>query len=333
MAEPWEWEEEDLLALVDNEASESLTLDFKECAALDKSDRKKREVSKDVSAFANSAGGTLVYGLIEDKKRRVAHKLDDGYDPSDISQEWLDQVINSNIQPRLSGVRIKTVHLTKERLGRVVHVVYVPQSMTAHPAADKKYYKRFNFESVPMEDYEIRDTMHRALEPRVSVHVAQEGNDSPTLKFNESGDGSFSSPALEFYVVNEPGAAVAQYLQVHIFTADTLKVDAGPGRQSRTTLRLPGGYVSYHYREHVISPGDVPLFSGERRLVDGFRITIAGGWESGLLLPLILWRARSNDMDPRHGAIVFDKIMPGIWDIKAATVDDLPPGYSLEFAP
>ncbi|MEM7799577.1 MAG: hypothetical protein AAF633_10335, partial [Chloroflexota bacterium] len=36
---------------------------------------------------------------------------------------------------------------------------------------NKRYYKRFNFESVPMEDYEIRDVLNRDSHPRVESRV------------------------------------------------------------------------------------------------------------------------------------------------------------------
>jgi predicted HTH transcriptional regulator len=62
-----EWDEAYLQELIRIEEQEGLTLDYKASAALDKADAKKNEMSKDVSAFANSAGGFLVYGMLEDK--------------------------------------------------------------------------------------------------------------------------------------------------------------------------------------------------------------------------------------------------------------------------
>ena len=59
------------------EVEEGLTLEYKAAAALEKSDRKKLEVSKDVSAMANSAGGRLMYGVKEydeDRKRHLPEK-------------------------------------------------------------------------------------------------------------------------------------------------------------------------------------------------------------------------------------------------------------------
>jgi hypothetical protein len=43
--------------------------------------------------------------------------------------------------------------------------VTIPKSTTAHQASDKKYYKRYNFESVAMVDYEIKDIINRQSNP------------------------------------------------------------------------------------------------------------------------------------------------------------------------
>ena len=42
-------------------------------------------------------------------------------------------------------------------------VVEIPKSLTAHQARDLRYYRRYNFESVAMVDYEIRDVMNRQV--------------------------------------------------------------------------------------------------------------------------------------------------------------------------
>src|SRR5450759_2840615 len=104
MKRPYEWDENDLLGLIQNQTKESIELDYNKCDSLQKTDGKKNELSKDVSAFANSAGGTLVYGIVENG--HVPTGLDVGYDPTDITKEWVDQVINSNIHPRIDGVLI-----------------------------------------------------------------------------------------------------------------------------------------------------------------------------------------------------------------------------------
>src|SRR6266700_6181228 len=112
MKNPWEWDEDYLLELVNAKTKESIELDFKESASLQNTEKKKEEISKDVSAFANSAGGTLLYGVKEDKQTHVAIGLDLGNDPSKITKEWLEQVINSNIHRRIEGIRIHQIELT-----------------------------------------------------------------------------------------------------------------------------------------------------------------------------------------------------------------------------
>lgn len=162
--------EDDLLQLIQSEVQESLYLDYKSAGDLQNNDYNKGEISKDVSSFANSDGGQIFYGIIEE-----------GHLPKDIEgvelrtglREWLEQVINSNIQPRISGIKIKQITL-KSNPDRCVFVVDIPVSYTAHQARDKKYYKRFNFQSIAMEDFEIRQTMNRGREPILQLVITNE---------------------------------------------------------------------------------------------------------------------------------------------------------------
>lgn len=159
------WDEQRLRQFIDDQIEESLTLDYKAAAALGSADKKKKEVTKDVSAMANSAGGIIIYGIAEhdSKDRRHLPKYLDPIDRLDFSKERLEQIIN-NIRPRVEGVVIHPVPLSTGST-HVAYVVEIPQSMTAHQAIDYRYYKRYNFESVPMDDYEIRDIMGRSKQP------------------------------------------------------------------------------------------------------------------------------------------------------------------------
>lgn len=172
MKEPWEWTEDDILSLIRNKVEESTTLEYKACDALGRTDSKKKEISKDVSAFANSAGGTIVYGITENKAHEP-EDIDAGYDPRDISGEWLEQVINSNIERRISEVIINTVPLIASRPGKVLYVVYIPESNLApHMAADDRFYKRFNFQSIAMKEYEVRNLIRQENYPSRDVVCA-----------------------------------------------------------------------------------------------------------------------------------------------------------------
>ncbi len=82
----WEWDEDDLLKLKLAEAQESLNLEFKGSAALSKDDSKKTDISKDISAFANSAGGDIIYAVLEFGGRPSRFgDIDEGIDASVIT--------------------------------------------------------------------------------------------------------------------------------------------------------------------------------------------------------------------------------------------------------
>jgi hypothetical protein len=163
------WNEAKIRNLITSESEESLTLEYKAAEALEKSDYKKQEITKDVSAMANSAGGLLVYGISEfgeADKRHLPERISP-VNRAEYPREWLEQVINS-IRPRIDGILIHSVGLNSGE-NDVVYVVEIPQSHTAHQAGNHRYYKRFNFQSVPMEDYEIRDVLFREQIPDVVI--------------------------------------------------------------------------------------------------------------------------------------------------------------------
>lgn len=75
-----EREEDDLELLISTGRQESIDLDYKSSAALQRTNGKKAEIRRAVSAFANSAGGVLVYGMKENG--RVPTEIDLGVDPT-----------------------------------------------------------------------------------------------------------------------------------------------------------------------------------------------------------------------------------------------------------
>jgi hypothetical protein len=167
---PPPWDEAGLQRMVQNKVEESLVLDYKDSKALAQSDHERREIAKDVSAFANSAGGTIIYGISEAGHLPIA--IDAGADPAVHSREWPENVIDSRIGPRIDGLQIIPVPLEQTSPGRVAYVVIIPPSERApHMASDNRYYKRYNFKSAPMEYYEVDDVRSRASRPRLSLQL------------------------------------------------------------------------------------------------------------------------------------------------------------------
>ena len=213
------WDQDRVEQYISQGIEESLNLDYKAADALARD--KKKEIRKDVSAMANSDGGIIIYGLTEDTSNRHLPGSLDPIDRNTISKEWLEQVI-SNIRPKIEGVIIHPVTINDSKTD-VVYVVKIPRSHTAHQASDKRYYKRFNFQSVPMEDYEIRDVMGRLQHARIELEFAiliHTATTSPTVEAY-----SYINPRqkskkettseLKVKMVNT-GKVYAQYVVAHI---------------------------------------------------------------------------------------------------------------------
>lgn len=147
----------DIEELIKAQVQESLNLDYKRSSSI--SNKSRAEIAKDVSAFANSDGGLIIYGVEE--KDHFPVKIDEGVEHGKFNREWLENVITSNIAPRIEDVQISQIPVSD---GRSVFVVKVPKSFRGphqERLESKRYYRRFNFKAEAMEDYEIREALNR----------------------------------------------------------------------------------------------------------------------------------------------------------------------------
>ena len=79
------WDEKKLQSLINDEVEENLLLEYKGAGAIGRTDGKKKEISKDISAMANSAGGIVIYGITEfdsAEKRHSAQWSGNRYPPA-----------------------------------------------------------------------------------------------------------------------------------------------------------------------------------------------------------------------------------------------------------
>lgn len=152
--------------LIRSQAEESVHIEFKSGEALGSSDSKKKEISKDVSSMANADGGIIIYGLREQENKASGYAFVDG---NQYSKEWLEQVINSKIKRRIPDLMIDVVRV-QNKISQSVYIVRIPRSPEApHMATDGRYYKRFNFESVQMAEYEVRDLFNRVSNTQLKL--------------------------------------------------------------------------------------------------------------------------------------------------------------------
>lgn len=136
-----DWKIKDIESLIENKIQENTHLEYKRSYSLENTDQNKNEISRDISAFANLDGRTIIYGVEE--KKQILTSIDQGIVDKG-KREWLEQVINSRITHKIPKILIKPIPLD-DQTQKTIFVVTVPIGITAYQAHDKKYYKRNNF--------------------------------------------------------------------------------------------------------------------------------------------------------------------------------------------
>lgn len=114
--------EADLDALVVAQAEESRTLDAKR-DAYGGSDNDKRELAKDLTAFANTMGGDILVGVDENEGRLTSIPGLSG-DADKLILRY-QQIALSSITPRIPGIEFQPVRL---KTGNFVLVIRIPRS-------------------------------------------------------------------------------------------------------------------------------------------------------------------------------------------------------------
>lgn len=167
---PWLWKAEDLDELLGR--TESLRLEFKSGRTISDKDNKQiaKTLTRELSAFANTEGGTLVIGIKESKSGEATAL--DGCDPNKMSAERLEQLLSANLCPYLPGLRLASIELDSDRR---VFVVYVPQGTTAYQASDFIYYGRVETMAKALPDHEVRLRMAQGQVARVLLVAGQVG--------------------------------------------------------------------------------------------------------------------------------------------------------------
>lgn len=115
--------EADLNELVVGQVAEGIRIDFKRtCYGTTEKDRS--DLAGDVAAFANTFGGHLVLG-VEEVDGVATHIIGISHINADAELLRMEQIIRAGIEPRISGIRMKSVQLSN---GGTAIVVRIPKS-------------------------------------------------------------------------------------------------------------------------------------------------------------------------------------------------------------
>jgi hypothetical protein len=149
-----QWTEQSVQELVTYQATESLSVEFKrDMPHATPSDR--REIAKDISAMANSAGGWIVYGVDEKsvgpQNTKVAAALTPLAGPPDAAH-WVDDVVAGLVTPR---PRFRVREIPSSTTGVFVVAQVLPSGDDLH-MVHERYYRRTEQGARPMNEPEVR---------------------------------------------------------------------------------------------------------------------------------------------------------------------------------
>lgn len=146
---------EELMQLIENrDIFEGYKLDFKR-----EFSKKSKELAKDVSSFANTSGGFLIYG-IDDKTLQATGV------PKDVGGknvvEWFNQVVSGNVTPNIYYREPHCIEIPNS--DKILLIVEIPESSRKpHMVNDDfKYYIRVNDSSKTANHYQVRDMFNQS---------------------------------------------------------------------------------------------------------------------------------------------------------------------------
>ena len=114
-----------LTSLIENKVQGRKDLDYKRDLPERNDDEQKREFLSDISSFANTVGGDLIFGIYTPSGDGAPVSIPGA--PTDSLEDaklWIENVLRTGLQPRLTGNELQAVPLTS---GRAVLIIRIPE--------------------------------------------------------------------------------------------------------------------------------------------------------------------------------------------------------------
>lgn len=248
---------------IQNEAQETLQLDFKASAAgkpgslfadgrLTKEGR--RAIGKALSAFSNSAGGLIIIGV---DCRAVADGADIARALDPISN-WkaalsaVNSAAGDLLQPKNDAVRVDGFGSADDDSAGYL-VIDVPRSERRPHMCNmtKQYFKRSGSASYTMEHFDVEDAFRRASSPDLALRT--------TLRRITPRGGQQAQYQIEFWFENI-GEATAFYPSLHLRYETSISIGWPSHVLGVHREAVLDGQMSFGNSEFVIHPGQTRLF-------------------------------------------------------------------------
>lgn len=255
--------------------------------------------SKQLSAFANGAGGRLFIGLADDGTI-------DGGVPIELKRggirSWLEDVAVDLLDPPLAGFSVHEVLAGSEdspiKPGHGVYVIEVSSSEAApHQALDHRYYLRIAGKSRPMGHVHIQDILRRTVHPR--VHVRRLAPYGPEERVTTDRRGPKVQIAFRMFLRNH-GRRLARHVGAEVILPRPL-VNADvrtrtASEQDVSITQRPGTVNFFRYHPHPLFPGqDIYFLQFWVSLHRGNLDAVASGMAN------VRWKVYADDAIAREG--------------------------------
>lgn len=139
---------EDINQFIDARIEEGLTLEYKRQVS------SNTDIAKDISAFANTDGGTIVYGVLDRDKipTSIVWVTTTGV------EEKIQNVVATAIHPIVEDIKILRLP-NPQNNSEAIYVIKVPKSLEAPHMANNRYYKRHGSISIAMDHEEVKTAL------------------------------------------------------------------------------------------------------------------------------------------------------------------------------
>lgn len=146
---------QDIENMVENKVSESLYLDYKR-EMWGSYESANKEITKDITSFANAHGGFIIIGIEEDNDGNPKTIM--GVEDVDKNILRIRQVCHANIQPLISGMKIHPVRMDDKKS---IIIVYIPDSFDKPHMVlqDYRCYIRYERGKNPMTIHQIEEAI------------------------------------------------------------------------------------------------------------------------------------------------------------------------------